>query len=234
MSFGLALTGLGIAQAGLAIARPEWAAGWRGLLAWSALSFAAAGLAYGRVGPSLFGKRADGTLSAFRVALLLPYFAATWLLYAVAQRPPKWHRVADGLVLGRRLNRASSLPEGTTLVVDLTAELPEPSAVRGAARYLCVPAPDGHVPEPSAFAAAVREAAAERGVVYVHCAQGHGRGALFAAAVLLARGGAATAQAAVRALRTVRPGVRLTGAQRAFLERFATGLTGDRSCSTSS
>jgi protein-tyrosine phosphatase len=79
---------------------------------------------------------------------------------------------------------------------------------------------DAGVPDGPRFRAAVETAAAFPGRVYVHCAQGHGRTGLFAAAVLLARGAAATPAEAVARVRAVRPGVRLKPAQRRWLARW--------------
>jgi protein-tyrosine phosphatase len=64
----------------------------------------------------------------------------------------------------------------------------------------------------------------EAGPVYVHCAQGHGRSATFAAAWLLAAGSAKDARDAVEKLRSKRPLVRLTVGQFGALAQFAETL----------
>jgi protein-tyrosine phosphatase len=51
------------------------------------------------------------------------------------------------------------------------------------------------------------------GTIYIHCAQGHGRTGMFAAAVLLSSGQAATPEEALRLVTSARPGVRLSGDQ---------------------
>ena len=61
------------------------------------------------------------------------------------------------------------------------------------------------------------------GPVYVHCALGHGRSALIAAAVLLRRGIVSDVGAAESHLRERRPGVRLKGGQRRLLARMFGG-----------
>jgi protein-tyrosine phosphatase len=124
------------------------------------------------------------------------------------------------LYAGRRV-LASELPPGVALVIDLTAEFPEPRGVRTGRAYRSLPVLDAGLPDEAAFREAVKAAAACPGAVYVHCAQGRGRTGLFVAAVLLARGLATTSAEAVARVRACRPGVRLKPAQRRTLDRFA-------------
>lgn len=218
--FGLALAVLGLAQAGIAALRPDLPTLERGLAGWSGVSFGVAGLAYGPLGPRVFGKRHDGTLAPTRVALLWPYFLATWLLCTLYRVGKPWHEVAPGIFLGRRLAHGDSLPDGVGAIVDLTAELVEPRTVRDGRIYRCLPTADGHIPDFARFRALVAEAAAWTEPIYIHCAQGQGRGALFAAALLLERGLARNAEDAVARLKAARPSVSLRLAQRALLERY--------------
>ncbi|TWU44827.1 hypothetical protein Poly51_58930 [Rubripirellula tenax] len=56
--------------------------------------------------------------------------------------------------------------------------------------------------------------------VLIHCAQGHGRTGLVAAAVLIVSGEAQTAADAIAIIQAVRPGVELNKAQRMILEQI--------------
>jgi protein-tyrosine phosphatase len=58
------------------------------------------------------------------------------------------------------------------------------------------------------------------GPVYVHCAAGHGRSAMFVAALLLASGRLASVSEAEAFMREKRPEVRLSSSQRELLDMF--------------
>ena len=113
------------------------------------------------------------------------------------------------------------LPPGVDLVVDLTAEFPEPRGVRTGRTYVSLPTLDATAPDESALRRVVEQVAAWPGTAYVHCAAGHGRSAMLVAAVLLARGAVKDVPAAVKLIRGKRPGVRVKGEQRRLLERLS-------------
>ncbi len=201
--------------------------GWVLTLLWPAASLLAVSAAYAGLGPRVYGKRPDGRLSPLAVLLLLPYLALTWTVWHVARlldRQACCDEVAPGLWLGRRAF-ARELPAGTDLVVDLTAEFAAPRGVRAGRSYHCVPSLDSAAPRDERhFLEVVEKAADWPGTVYVHCAQGRGRSALFAAAVLLRRGLATDARQAEELLRKTRGVVRLTPVQRRVLDRIAPRL----------
>ena len=156
--------------------------------------------------PSLFGKRPDGGLPVLSYLLFWPYLALSELsLLALSlSREPAGHVVAPGLVLSRR--PCSFMPGAAGRfhrVLDVTCELPEVRALRTAASYRCIPVLDASAPSPEQLEAGVRfllDAPAGE-VALVHCALGHGRSAVFAAAYLLTTGGAATPEEAEERLR---------------------------------
>ena len=192
--------------------------GW--LLLWSGGSFAAVAVAYALRKPHVFGKKPDGTMAPSPCLLLLPYLLLTWLLWYAQTRlssEAACDEIVPGLWLGRRIS-AEQMPPGVTLVVDLTSEFGEPRGLRQGRSYLCLPALDNAAPEREAFCDVVRQVSGWEGGVYVHCALGHGRSALVVAAVVMARGLAATPDEAAALVRRARPGVRLNRAQKAFLE----------------
>ena len=215
----LTLLFIGFGQLALAKLYPH--AAW--FLAWSGLSFLTVAVAYVQQKPRVFGKRLDGTLAWGPCLLLLPYLVLTWLLWYCQTRFSReavFNEVAPGLWLGRRI-AANQLPPGVTLIVDLTSEFGEPRAMRAGRTYLCLLTLDNAAPDPEAFRNAVRQAAAWDGAVYIHCALGHGRSALVAAAALAARGLAAGPEEALARVKQARPGVRLNRSQEAFLKKSA-------------
>lgn len=220
MGITLAVSGAAVAAAGVALLPRYPLAGVLSL--WFGAAFAAVGAAYFRRTPGVFGKTGDGRLSPLRAALLFPYLVLSTLFWEVKvrlRREPVFHEIAPNLFLGRRPRGASELPPGTALVVDLTAEFAAaPGIVTAARRYRCLPTLDHDAPpNRTAFDALVREVAGYDAPVYVHCAIGRGRSALFVAAVLRARGCAADNDAAWEQVRAARPVVGLSGVQAAFL-----------------
>lgn len=199
---------------------------WGWLLAWPALSFAVVAAGYAGLGPRILGKRDDGRLSLIRSIVLLPFLLFCWSVWHMRRlvlREACCHQVAPGLWLGRR-PLAREVPADVGLVVDLTAEFWPARGVLAGRAYLALPTLDADSPDEARLRLFVAQVAAHSGPVYVHCALGHGRSALFVAAVLLARGLASDDREAVRMLRVARPGVRLNGRQRRLLRQVATAL----------
>lgn len=204
--------------------------GWYWLLIWPAVSFLAIGLAYGRGAHRFWGKRDTGEISALRALACGPYWLLNWLLWH-GQRGSTGGHACDliaeakegrGEVWLGRWPYARDLPAATSLIVDCTAEWPVRSGVIGERAYCAVPMLDGSVPADLAgFRQIVAKIANHEGTAYIHCASGHGRSALVAAAVLLARGEALAAEQAIEQIRERRPKIRLNRAQQAFLAQFA-------------
>ena len=125
-SVGFGIFGMLLAVWGL------WLGGLGWLLLWPAVSFVLIAAAYAGLGPGVCGKRADGRLAWWAVALLLPYLLGTWgVWYAVRllSREPCCDEVAPGVWVGRR-PFVRDLPTNISLIVDLTAEFPAPRALR--------------------------------------------------------------------------------------------------------
>jgi protein-tyrosine phosphatase len=201
---GLGIGVAAVACAGLAVATSGVV---RGFWLWTTFSCVVASWAYTLNRPHWLGKR-NGAMG-LRAFLILPYIVA----FGVAVRLMRWWRgtdrptrVAPGVWVGGR-TLARSVPPGVTTVVDLVAEYPADRIVRGMDGYRNLLVLDGGVPpDPDAFLALVREVAAARGDVLVHCDSGRGRAPTFAAALLVVRGLApdvATALATMRAARAV-------------------------------
>lgn len=200
-----------------------WLGGLGCLLLWPAFSFALIAAAYAGLGPRVCGKTADGRLAWWAIVLLLPYLLGAWgVWYAIRllSREACCDEVAPGVWVGRR-PFARDLPAGISLIVDLTAEFPVPRALRRGRAYLCVPTLDATAPEENAVRAAIEQIAAWSGAVYIHCALGHARSAMTAAAVLIRRGHAENPEHAVSVLRQARPRICLEKSQQRLLERLA-------------
>ncbi|MBN9684761.1 MULTISPECIES: phosphatase domain-containing protein [unclassified Corallococcus] len=198
--------------------------GW--LLLWPALSFAIVALAYAGVGAGAFGKQTDGRMQPWALVALLPYLLLTWGTWHLARRSSREHvldEVAPGFLVGRRL-LPGELPPGVTAVLDLTSEFIEPEAIRGACRYVSLPILDASTLPVEQVAPVLRELAALPGPLYVHCAQGHGRTGMIAAALLVARGDAPDAKTALARVRQARPGVRLSASQERALDALSAAL----------
>jgi protein-tyrosine phosphatase len=198
--------------------------GWVWLCLWPALSYFLAGLAYAGLGPRVFGKRPDGSMApwaAFPLAFYLAVVWTVWHLRRLLVSEKACVEIAPGLWIGRR-PAAGDVPPGVETVVDLAAEFPEIRTVTAGRRYLLRPILDGSAPSDQALAKLVTELAALSGPMLIHCALGHGRSVLVAAALLLETGRADDLEELLKRLRRARPQMFLTKPQMLALKRFAT------------
>jgi hypothetical protein len=215
--FQVALGAALLAAAG-ALSGPAW------VVAWPAVSVGLVGLGYLGLGPRVFGKREDGSISLPHLVVLLPYHVVAWARLrwdALRRAEDPWNEVAPGIFLGRRLTDLAELPPGTTAVIDMTAEFRAMPGLAPRLAYRTLPTLDASAPEYASFASLARWAAAHQGPLYVHCAAGHGRSAALAAAVLVLRGHARDGAAAEERLKRARPLVHLHRPQRALVDRLA-------------
>jgi protein-tyrosine phosphatase len=195
-------------------------------LFWPALSFLLVALGYGRLGPAVFGKRPNGTRTLWASAALLPYLALSWLIWSARRcmmADACGSLIAPGIWLGRR-PYLRELPEQVACVVDLACEFPAASGIAQQKIYLCLPVLDTRTPSSETFVEAVRRVAACPDGIYVHCAAGHGRSAMFVAALLVARGLAQTPPEALQIIRNARPAIRLSREQQSLLEQVCQQL----------
>lgn len=200
----------------------------RPLLLWLSSNLAIVATGYAGLGPRVFGKREDGTLGPLTMFVLAPYLLLTWTVWHASRllrREVPFNRLVGDVTIGRRL-LPRELPSGIDAVVDLTAEFREPHGVRTGRTYQSFPILDGSAPQPAALEHMAREVSALPGEVYVHCAEGHGRTALVAAAILLVRGKAATSDEAVQLVLESRAKAHMNRQQRQALDALANGLAG--------
>lgn len=200
--------------------------GFAWLLVYPAISFAVVGLAYVADRHELFGKRPDGTLAPVAVLALAPYLVYVWSIWHLVRllsREPAISRVEDELLIGRRLLN-DELPADVQTVIDLTSEFAEPRRVRSVGRYISFPILDASTRSANEIAELAASVAAQDGPTYIHCAQGHGRTGLVAAAVLLAAGNADSVDTAVSSLEKARPDLKLSRVQRRRLAEVYASL----------
>ena len=176
------------------------------LFCWPALSWLAVGWNYLHPDAGVFAKRGP-TVPTLRKLCILPH---TLLLYVVwhatrlFSREPAFAELLPGVLIGRRL-LPGEWPAVAT-VVDLAVELddlPPP-----AAQHLTTLLLDGSAPEPTWLRTAPSRIDTAQLPVYIHCAQGHGRTAMFAASLLLHRRLAANVDEALGMVLAVRPHAR--------------------------
>lgn len=168
---------------------------------------------------SLFAKRPDGRLPWLSWVVFLPL-----LLYSLAMlkasvalsKEQARSKVCDDLWVGSRPSGKDSCDFEN--VIDLTAEFQEPKRFRERPGYFSFPILDAGAPTVNALIEALERR--PQGPLFIHCAQGHGRTGLFAAAWLIKNKRAAAAEDALRMLTKARPGIRLNSAQRRRLLEF--------------
>ena len=224
MRYGLLFLILGGSIAGLG----ALAGGAAWVLSWPALSFSWVGSAYLARRPAMLGKRPDGTIAALASLWLGPYFLLCWGVWHAERllgREDAANEIAPGLWVGRR-PLAHELPAGARRVVDLTAEFPAAVEVRGRAGYLCIPVLDGTAPDMSTLRALLDRLRDDDGIL-LHCASGHGRSAMVAAALLIERGLADDVERAEAMLEQHRPGIRLHATQRALVRAVSARAGGE-------
>lgn len=176
------------------------------LLLWASAATAWVAAAYAADRPRWLGKAAN------RLPLLGPFLLMAIATARVAQMLGVRERseVIPGLYVGGWPSARSV----TFAQLDCTCELPR----RGqSSAYVCEPMLDGLPVGLPALSRAVRQVVAWRAAgktVLVHCAFGHGRSVAVTVAVLVLEGRATSVDEALAMVHALRPGARLSAAQR--------------------
>ena len=189
-------------------------------LVYPAISFAIVSIGYFGVGPRIFGKSLNGKRKWLSTFMLLPYMLLTlmtWHLIRLLSRESATNQLSPDFILSRRL-LSSEMPQSVRSVVDLTCELSEPRNNWQLVRYLCFPILDAGSPAPGELKALATVILDLPKPVLIHCAQGHGRTGMVAAAVLIVSGRATNATDAILMVQSARPGIELNQTQRSALE----------------
>lgn len=214
MKYGILFSTVAVLLAMAAFTQGSWFL----LLLWPTMSFAIVASGYIRFGPRVYGKSRSGVLSSINTLFLLPFLLnlwAVWYAVRVFRREHAFDQLTEHIYIGRRL-MGHEFPKNIDHVIDLTCEFTEPKELRSV-NYVSCQILDGFVPSPPQLQSWVADAARLSGNIYIHCAEGHGRTGLFAAALLLQRGDFNTAEDALNYVKSKRPRVRLGKRQLATL-----------------
>ncbi|OQA15720.1 MAG: hypothetical protein BWY64_02782 [bacterium ADurb.Bin363] len=179
------------------------------LLLWPGMSFFIVGLAYLRRKSSVYGKRNDGKIRLINKIILFPCFLYTELLWnalRLIRREDPFNELIPGVLIGRRLT-GSELPENVEAILDLTAEFSEAHEIMKKRDYYLFPILDGYVPEKKEFMNLIEKINKIKGTLYIHCAEGHGRTGMVAAALLISRGLSENVDEALKKIKEKRPAV---------------------------
>ena len=193
---------------------------WQFLMCWPGLNFLLLGIAHAAHAPGIFGKRRDGSLPWWSWVLFFPLYLLAhlcWQLLRLLSREPPWAQVNESLLVGRRL-LAGELPRPDLTVLDLTAEFAEPAGIVRSSDYHCFPVLDAAAPGAASLRECLLALPPDDKPLYIHCAQGHGRTGMAAAAWLVLHGFAPDAERALKQLKSVRPGIGLQRTQRRLVD----------------
>jgi hypothetical protein len=224
-AFGLVFLGLGASLLWLGLDSPPIIL--KILLFLCSLASLSLGLAYFASRVGLLGKRHGGGLPVQSYLIFWPYHLVSYASLALARflRVVPFQEIVPGLFLGGRLlswEESKSGPLANASVLDLTSEFCEVRFLRRNRPYLCIPLLDGSAPTQAELELGVNfiKEQIQRGPVYVHCAMGHGRGATFALAYLVATGKMSNLDEALNFVRSKRPGVKIRDGQMNALKQF--------------
>ena len=238
MRYVLAFLFLGLALAADALRRWPELNGFPSIATWfleimSAVTFLVIATVYGLAVSGRSTERAFGGIHPVALALL-PYQAfAAFILWASVRlgREDMMNEVVPGVYLGRLPFTADrSRLEDSSIggVLQLCAEFPNLSGLWTVRRMevVILPILDGLPPSADQFSMAIKAVAhwrSEGRIVLIHCAQGHGRGAVITAAILVACGFADEVVEALEIVRRARPGARPSKNQTLALARYFEG-----------
>jgi hypothetical protein len=203
------------AVAGMAAAHRDWA--W--VLVWPALNLAGLAAAYAGLGPRVLGKGPQGQINPWASLFFLPfrlYVLGIWHVVRRFGRERPFVFLGQDLILSRRL-LAHEIPANVTNWVDLCAEARDPPAARHQTNYIFLPVLDAGFPDPADLNRAIDRL--QSGVTLVHCAQGHGRTAIFVLAVLARRGCIRCVDQGLAMIAQVRPAAVLNRYQQRFVRQ---------------
>lgn len=199
------------------------------LFCYTGMSFLLLAIAYMGVGPGILMKNSGGSFPVWSWILFAPYYlmnALSFAIYRTWSTDPPYAKVADNLYFGRQLVMREISSIEFHAVLDLAGEMTECSSLRKLSQYLSSPILDATAPTLSQLQQTVAwiEQMSAQGVVYVHCALGHGRSACVVIAYLLWKGEIGSIKEGVLRLRKLRSGVGLEPCQRRALEDFVAGF----------
>ncbi len=200
------------------------------VLAWPSVSMAIVAAGYLGLGPRIF-RKVRGRLRLEARVMLAPYLAGLWVsrvIFSAQESQRSGTVLAPGLVIGGRCsNRAAEAMarRDITAVLDLTAEHSAPPAFRRL-EYFNIQILDLTLPTQQQLrqAVAVARKFAANGTLYIHCGLGYSRSATVAAAILLDRECACSAQESIDLIAASRPNVEFNKQAQRLLDLTARSL----------
>jgi len=209
MILGVSMLTVGVLEGGLLY-----------LLAWLGVNFCALSVGHIVGSAAVLGKNRTGAIELWSWIVFLPlhlYTMGVWHVYRMLSTESPFNQVTDDLIIGRRL-LADEVGFSVESYIDLTAEFPEPPLLRRSPTYVSYPILDGSIPKRSELN--IMFSALKGKSLFIHCAQGHGRTGLVAAAYMIFSEKVSNSDEAISVLQNVRPGIRLSGEQKTFLKDY--------------
>ena len=177
------------------------------LMSWAVSNLLIVSFAYLFNWRRVFGKTDQGLFLWPAALFMAPFLALThltWWAQNFFSSSPIYGEVTSHHFVGRRC-KFKDLPNGVTLVIDLTSEFATPHSVRDAVQTICIPTLDGCCPVWSQCWQAFVALKNNDGGVYICCANGCGRSVTFMAAWILQTGQCVDVEEAIQMIRKVRP-----------------------------
>ena len=151
----------------------------------------------------------------------LLYVWSAWYILRQVLRENAVDQLDERIYIGRRL-LASEVPRTFDNVVDLTCEFTEPKSIRTVKNYVSFPILDAYAPPLKPLRELAVRIAAFEGTTFIHCAQGHGRTGMVAAAVVMQLHPELSPIEAIARLKAVRPALSCNTGQRKALAALVT------------
>ena len=196
-----------------------------------ALTYIFMSLVYVSDKTNAFSKNIQGQIPLKNKLILWPIHiinSVVFKLWESLTRESPYSEISKDVFLGKKLSNQeavkflSEIGDRKLFVLDLTSELSENMILYKSSFYKNIPVLDASIPTMKALEEGsnfIKEASGN-GVVYVHCAQGHGRSALFIAAYLLLAKQALNPKDAENLIVLLRSGVKLNWLQRKLLNDY--------------
>jgi protein-tyrosine phosphatase len=188
------------------------------ILLYPAISFGVVSFAYLTNSAMIFGKRMNGRLGVINKMVFFPYLAYVWLTWHMIntiRRERAYDQLTPDLIIGRRTR---FIPDNVKSVVDLTCEFEEYDDLLEKHVYFSFPILDGCPPDAIYFLPVIERIGKLPRPIYMHCAEGHGRTGMVAAALLLYEQHVGSIAEAMRLIQSVRPKAKIQKSQYKILQ----------------
>jgi len=183
---------------------------WGILLIWPICCLSLMTIAYAFGCPGLIcGKREDGCTNLL-ILINLPWLLFTWIIWgleSVLSKEDAVNKIPGTNISIGKYPLFHDIATAYDLIIDLTAEFPKSCDQAG---YICLPNLDGVALENAELPYSIGP---EQNVL-IHCAQGHGRSATFAAILMNQMDIQISKEEAYKKIAEVRPAARISKAQR--------------------